>query len=163
MHTYGTAVLDRPAEATSTVSTTACARDQWLAMCESQLAAALAARNADGLPVLPALVFTPVQERCPDCHGTGYSHHDFGLCSCMADQRPAYDFARYGAGVVSTFAWSPTTPPTMAEVWVPCRCGIGPIKGQVRARVPSVPDCTSCNDTGWAFSQLIPEYQAYSW
>lgn len=163
MHTHGTAVLDRPAEATSAVSAPARARDQWLAMCESQLAAALAARNADLLPVLPALVFTPVPARCVNCHGTGYSHNDFGLCSCMADQRPAYDFARYPSGDVISVIDLGVMSPGQAEAWVPCTCGIGPVKigpydGPELTRVPWIPDCPDCNDTGWKFSHHVTFY-----
>jgi hypothetical protein len=126
-----------------------------VAKCESQLAAALATRNADLLPVLPRLVFTPDSERCADCHGTGYSHHDLGLCYCMAGERPAYDFPRYANGEVpiSTIGMSSQTPANKLEVWVPCQhcdilpTGIGPWNGHDLIRVPWVPDCAVCNDT----------------
>jgi hypothetical protein len=43
---------------------------------------------------------------------------------------------------------------------VPCTCGIGPVKigpydGDELTRVPWVPDCTKCSDTGWTFSHYI--------
>jgi hypothetical protein len=59
------AVLNRLAEATSTVITGTSARDRWLAKCESRLAKALATRDASLLGVLAHAVFLPEPERCP--------------------------------------------------------------------------------------------------
>jgi hypothetical protein len=172
MHAHGTAVLDRPAEATTPVSLNgAGARDQWLAKCESQLAEALATGNAHLLPLLAHAVFLPQFLTCPDCHGTGYSSYDniIELCYCMGGERPAYDFRRHAkGGVVASITGSPRTPSGQAEVWVPCTCGIGPVKigpydGDELTRVPWVPDCTLCSDTGWTFSHLISQAEIYTW
>ncbi len=162
MQSHGTAVLTEPTGTASVVTAGASARDQWLAKCESQLAAALATRNAGLLPVLPELVFTPASGRCPDCHGTGYSHNDFDLCYCMTGERPVYDFRRYASGEVLSIIGMSRRDHDKADVWQPCQhCGItptkyGPYNGDDLIRVPWVPDCTVCNDTGWAFVHHIP-------
>lgn len=169
MHNHGTAVLSRPAEATSPISAGASARDRWLAKCESQLAEALATRDASLLAVLAHVVFLTEPERCPDCHGTGYDCETLDLCYCMAGERPAYDFRRHAKGsIIATITGSAKTPPGQAEVWVPCHCGIGPVKlgpydGDELTRVPWVPDCLTCNDTGWKFSHYTNAQAAFLW
>jgi hypothetical protein len=165
MHAHGTAVLPEPTATTPAVTTRARARDLWLAKCESQLAKALADRNADLLPVLPNVVFVPVADRCEDCRGTGHITYrrKLILCGCMAGDRPAYDFPRYDKAPLSLISASAQTPPGMLDVWVPCQhCGImptyhGPYHGPTLIRVPWVPDCPACNDTGWAFTRHIPD------
>ncbi len=162
MHHHGTAVLDRTAEATPVSTPGASARDRWLAQCESNLAKALADRNAHLLPLPASLVFCPQPDLCPDCHGTGYSHDDFELCYCMAGEVPApsdYDFPRFtdteARSLTSPRAWYPQ--PWQARVWwKTCpTCNIAPVKtgpyddhGHV-IRVPWEPDCPDCHDTGW--------------
>ena len=174
MHTHGTAVLDGPAEATPVQKTGTSARDQWLAKCTDDAAKALATGNADLLPVLPALVFFPQPDLCPDCHGTGYTwmDHEFTLCYCGDGAAPAYDFPRYGTGeVISVIGMSRRNRDGEADVWTPCHdCNIGPIKhspynphNDDLIQVPWVPDCATCNDTGWAFSHHIPAQDACFW
>jgi hypothetical protein len=168
MHDHGTAVLPGTAEAAPASTLGASVRDQWLARCTEDAAKALATGNAALLPLLPELVFCPDPQRCPDCEGTGYTWmgDEFTLCYCMADQLPAYDFAGSAAGEARTIigmTWR--TRNGKADVWVPCQhCTIGPIKngpycpychGHV-VQVPWVPDCTTCNDTGWAFKRHVP-------
>ena len=169
MHAHGTAVLDRPAEATRITTTRASARDRWVAKCESQLASALATGNADLLPVIAHAVFLPQPERSPDCRGTGYTSYDNIIepCQCIGWERPAYDFRRHAAsGTLSTTVGSPKTQPGQAEVWTACPCGIppamlGPYDGDDLLRVPWVPDCPACNDTGWVLKATVPEYGAF--
>lgn len=161
MHTHGTAVLDRPAEATCPSGPGASARNQWLARCESQLAEALATGNASLLPE-PA-GYLPEPERCRDCHGTGYDTQTLDLCYCMAGQRPAYDYRRYASGDVISVIDLGVMSPGLVEVWVPCTCGIGPVRigpydGPELIRVPWIPDCPVCNDTGWRFSHRVTFY-----
>jgi hypothetical protein len=172
MQSHGTAVLARPAEAAAPVSLSgASARDRWLAKCESQLAEALATGNAHLLPVLAHAVFLPRSLTCPDCHGTGYTSYDnlIELCYCMAGEYPAYDFRRHAkGGIIATVTGSATTPDDKAEVWVPCPCGIGPVKvgpydGDDLTRVPWVPDCPTCHDTGWTFSHRTNAQAAFLW
>ena len=175
MHTHGTAVLDGPAETTPAGTTAASARDQWLTKCTDAAAKALATGNANLLPVLPELVFYPKPDLCPDCEGTGYTWmgEEFTLCYCMTGQLPAYDFPRITKGdVISTIGMSRRSRNGEADVWVPCQhCDIGPIEhGPYNLyfrddliRVPWVPDCTTCNDTGWAFSHHIPAEDARAW
>lgn len=175
MHNHATAVLDGPAEATSASTPGTSARDQWIARCTDDAAKALATGNADMLPVLPALVFYPKSELCPDCEGTGYTWmgDEFTLCYCGDDAIPAYDFPRYTRGeVIATIEMSRRNRTGEADVWVPCQhCDIGPINyGPYNRyfhddliRVPWVPDCTTCNDTGWAFSRHILAQDACAW
>jgi hypothetical protein len=140
------------------------ARDQWLARCTDDAATALATQNADLLPLLPEMVFAPASERCPDCRGTGYDYETFDLCYCTDRHRPAYDFLRYAKGEapLSIIGIYLRTPNGEADVWKPCQhCDIDPIKhGPCKRgdliRTPWVPDCTTCNDTGWAFSRHVP-------
>jgi hypothetical protein len=163
MHNHDTPVLTEPAGSAPAITTSASARDQWLAQCESDLAEALATGNADLLPVLAASVFLPAAERCQDCRGTGYDTWTLELCYCMAGQCPAYDFLRYGTGdVIALIGTSRRNRDGEADVWVPCQhCDIAPIKlgpyddGDDLTRVPWVPDCPVCNDTGWMFSHHV--------
>lgn len=169
MQSHGTAVLSEPTGTASAVSAGASARDQWLAKCTDDAATAIATRNAELLPVLPRLVFTPGSGRCPDCHGTGYSDYDFDLCYCMAGERPAYDFPRYAKGEVLSIIGMSRRYHDKADVWQPCQhCGIAPVKGgpyngDDLMRVPWVPDCPVCNDTGWAFVRHIPASDFPCW
>jgi len=87
----------------------------------------------------------------------------------MADQPPAYDFPRHAKGeVLSVIGMSRRYCTGQAEVWVPCQqCDIGPIKGGPYLgddvlRVPWVPDCPLCNDTGWVFSHSRPATEAFA-
>jgi hypothetical protein len=114
------------------------------------------------LPVHADSVFCPVSELCPDCQGTGYIHDNtFDLCYCMTGQPQGYDFPRLTdaetRSMIGPWGWYPR--PWQARVWwdrCPA-CTINPVKtgpynndGDV-IRVPWAPDCTTCNDTGWAF------------
>ena len=165
MHNHGTAVLTRAAEAEPASMPGASARDVWVAQCESQLAKALATRNVDLLPVIASAVFLPEPLRCPDCLGTGYTSYDtIDLCTCMGRKRPVYDFLRFAKGEapLNSMGMSSQTPSGQLDVWTPCQhCGIlpariGPYDGDDLLRVPWVPDCPTCNDTGWAFVHHIP-------
>jgi hypothetical protein len=163
MHDHGTAVLTESAGPASAVMSGASARDQWVARCTDDAARALATRNASLLPVIASAVFLPEPERCPDCHGTGYvCDDDFNPCYCMAGQPPVHDFTRHTTGtVIATIEDSRRNPGREADVWVPCQhCGIAPIRlgpydGDDLTRVPWVPDCPVCNDTGWMFSHYL--------
>ena len=177
MHAHGTAVLTESAEAITAVLPGASARDQWVARCTDDAAKALATNHADLLPVMAADVSLPETMRCPDCLGTGYTNFDGIIepCQCGNFEAPAYDWLRYPArypspdGVVSTSELSTNTPDGKAEVWVPCQhCDILPIKlgpydGDDPTRVPWVPDCPACNDTGWTFHNYIPIKEAFPW
>lgn len=161
MHDHGTAVLDRPTEARPFAATGRSARQRWLDRCESDLAEALATRNACLLPVIAEVLFTDPADVCPDCHGTGYTDYsDFNLCHCMAGEQPAYDLPRYTRGDVISMVTG--TPGGRAEVWVPCpECEIGPVRtgpylwGHL-IESPWVPDCRKCSDTGWALCYTGP-------
>jgi len=80
----------------------------------------------------------------------------------MAGQPPVYDFTRHATGeVIATIEDSRRNPGREADVWVPCQhCGtapvrLGPYDGDDLTRVPWVPDCPVCNDTGWMFSHYL--------
>lgn len=169
MHAHGTAVLPEPTAATLPALTCASSRERWLAKCESQLAKALATRNAEALPVIAPVVFVPVAFRCEDCRGTGYSDDDLEYCSCMGGERPYYDYPRHAnSAVVADIIPSSEPHSRASEVWVPCPCGIGPaqtgpyLRGEL-IRVPWVPDCTTCNDTGWMFSYRTNQPACFLW
>jgi hypothetical protein len=169
MHAHGTAVLPEPTAAALSAVSCATARERWLAKCESDFARALATGNAGALPVIASAVFLPVSLRCPDCHGTCYTSYDDIIepCQCADFTRPAYDYRRHAkGGVVASITTSPRTPAGQAEVWVPCTCGIGPVKigpydGPDLTQIPWVPDCTQCSDTGWTFSHHISQTEIY--
>jgi hypothetical protein len=89
---------------------------------------------------------------------------EFTLCYCVPGDSPAYDFPRHSLAEAASIIGIArrTGHYHQADVWVSCQhCNIGPIKNGPYCdhcwdhviRVPWVPDCTTCNDTGWEFSR----------
>ena len=132
---------------------------------------ALAAGDFENLPVPAPVAFLAPGDLCGQCQGRGClpkktRKGQWKLCpSCTAlnGRHAGWDFPRYPRGTHGTpsfFRHTETGNGRLRQDWGPCpSCDIDPISGQHRcenARVPWVPDCPDCRDTGWALLRVAP-------